>query len=103
MADPGAYARTQREVIAGLGQRAHRRLASRIHTEQQGITHLRRAARSLSPLATLDRGYALVTQVDGTIVRDPEALEADELLRVVVAEGDFAVRTVGAPAADDST
>lgn len=45
----------------------------------------------------------MVTQVDGTIVRDPEALEADELLRVVVAEGDFAVRTVGAPAADDST
>ena len=98
MADPGGYARSQREVIHALAQRAHRRLVTRLEREADGIRHLRRQARALSPHATLDRGYAIVTQTDGTIVRTPEVLEADELLRVVVADGDFAVRTVGATA-----
>jgi exodeoxyribonuclease VII large subunit len=95
MADPGAYARAQREVVHALRLRGWQRLVTRLDRERDGIRHLHRQARALSPHATLDRGYAIVAQADGAIVRDPEVLTPDELLRVVVASGDFAVRTVG--------
>lgn len=95
MADPGAYARAQREVVHALRLRGRQRLVTRLDRERDGIRHLHRQARALSPHATLDRGYAIVAQADGAIVRDPEVLTPDELLRVVVASGDFAVRTVG--------
>ncbi|MFN8046654.1 MAG: exodeoxyribonuclease VII large subunit [Dermatophilaceae bacterium] len=98
MADPGAYVRAQREVVQGLRGRANHRVEARLTRERDGITHLRRHARALSPQATLDRGYAIVAEADGTLVRDPEALDVDDLLRVVVAHGDFAVRVVGADA-----
>ncbi len=99
LADPGAYARGQRVLVDSSRERAHRRMAALLDREVDRIQHLRRSARSLSPRATLDRGYAIVAQVDGAIVRDPADLDVDELLRVVVAQGDFAVRTVGAPTA----
>lgn len=95
LADPAAYVRGQREVVGALRQRAHQRLEARVHREHDAIAGLCRHGRALSPLATLDRGYALVQQVDGTIVRDPEQLDGGELLRVSVAHGDFGVRTVG--------
>ena len=95
LADPAAYVRGQREVVGALRQRADRRLEARVHREHDAIVGLCRHGRALSPLATLDRGYALVQQVDGTIVRDPEQLDGGELLRVSVAHGDYGVRTVG--------
>jgi exodeoxyribonuclease VII large subunit len=44
---------------------------------------------SLSPLAVLGRGYALVFAADGRLVRDPAALTPGEALRVRVAQGAF--------------
>ena len=46
--------------------------------------------RTLSPLSTLDRGYAVVQQGDGASSATRPTLEVDELLRVRVARGDFA-------------
>jgi exodeoxyribonuclease VII large subunit len=43
--------------------------------------------RSLSPLQTLRRGYAVVQSVDGTVVTDPSAVAAGDLLDVRVADG----------------
>lgn len=95
LADPGAYARAQRQVVHDLHERARRAQHRRVDHARDHLGHLRRQARALSPLATLDRGYAIVSQVDGSVVRDPAVLDGDELLRVVVAAGDFAVRAVG--------
>jgi len=50
---------------------------------------------ALSPLSTLQRGYAVVQHQDGRIVDDQADVEPDELLRVRVARGDFGVRVVG--------
>jgi exodeoxyribonuclease VII large subunit len=44
---------------------------------------------SLSPLAVLGRGYALVFAGDGQLVRDAGALTPGEALRVRVAQGAF--------------
>lgn len=95
LSDPGAFMRVQREVITTLRSRAHGRVEALVHRHQDGIGHLRTHVRTLSPQSTLDRGYAIVQQVDGTIVTDPEQLDVGELLHVTVARGDFGVRTEG--------
>ncbi|HYN28450.1 MAG TPA: exodeoxyribonuclease VII large subunit [Dermatophilaceae bacterium] len=99
LADPGAYVRTQREVVATLRRRTHGRTEARVHRARDHVDHLRAQLRTLSPQSTLDRGYAIVSHADGRVVRDPVELQPSELLRVLVAGGDFGVRTVGADAA----
>ena len=59
-----------------------------------GGRHQQGQLRALSPQQTLERGYAVVRQVDGTVVTDVAEVSTDDLLRVTVARGDFAVRPV---------
>jgi exodeoxyribonuclease VII large subunit len=47
--------------------------------------------RALSPLSTLQRGYALVTTGNGAVVRASSEVQSGELLQVMVAEGSFSV------------
>ena len=58
-------------------------------------SHLSAQMRLLSPQSTLDRGYAVVAHPDGRVVRDRAEVGADDLLRVLVAHGDFGVRVIG--------
>jgi exodeoxyribonuclease VII large subunit len=66
----------------------------RLDRAHDQVAHLRGQLRALSPLQTLERGYAVVRHADGAVVTDVATVEADELLRVTVAVGDFAVRPV---------
>ena len=52
---------------------------------------------TLSPLSTLERGYAVVQHRDGRVVVDQAEVAVDEVLRVRVARGDFAASVVGLP------
>lgn len=92
LADRTAFVRAQREVIDSLHQRAHGRVEARLHRERDRVTHLRAQARVLSPASTLERGYAIVQRPDGEVVLSRETLAVDELLRVTIADGDFAAR-----------
>ena len=96
LTDKGAFVRSQRDVVEALRARARRRVESQLHRARDHTAHLRAQVRTLSPQSTLDRGYAIVQQVDGSVVSDPAMLEVGELLRVRVARGDFAARPVGA-------
>jgi len=58
------------------------------------INHLRAQVRALSPLSTLERGYAVVQHADGLVVMDRADVGPNELLTVQVARGDFGVRAV---------
>ncbi len=51
---------------------------------------------SLSPLRVLERGYAVVRNADGDVVRDASSLVAGEMLEIVVARGTL-VASVGEP------
>jgi exodeoxyribonuclease VII large subunit len=103
LADPGAYVRAQRDVVTALRVRASGRVEARAHRARDQVAHLRAQLRTLSPQSTLDRGYAVVSHADGRVVRDPAELDPGELLRVLVAGGDFGVRTVGPGDAGPST
>ena len=96
LADKGAALRLQREVVEALRLRGRRRVEAVVHRERDRVAHLRVQARTLSPQSTLDRGYAVVTSADDTVVSDPGDLAPDQLLHVRVARGDFGARVVGA-------
>lgn len=94
MADRAAIVAQHRREVTDLHARGRRRLQDLLGRERERSAQLLRHLRALSPQHTLERGYAVVRHADGGIVRDRAEVEADELLRVTVARGDFAVRPV---------
>lgn len=62
-------------------------LRHRVERAEQEVAHMAAHVRSLSPQATLDRGYAVVTAAGGTIVRDPAQAPAGTHLRLRVGGG----------------
>ena len=94
MADPRGMITARRRELDALTDRARRRVRANLHRADDQIDHLRSQVRALSPLATLERGYAVVQHAGGRIVMDQTDLRADEILRVRVARGDFGVRPV---------
>jgi exodeoxyribonuclease VII large subunit len=77
----------EREDAANQRDRVRRRLAALLEAARADLEHVRARVRTLSPQATLERGYAVVRRSDGTVVREPaEALGA---LRIRVAGGEF--------------
>jgi exodeoxyribonuclease VII large subunit len=97
MADPTALVVRQREQVFALRERFRACLRARLHRADDEVRHLSARVRALSPQSTLERGYAVVQHRDGRVVLSQAELQPDELLRVRVADGDFGVRTVGAP------
>jgi exodeoxyribonuclease VII large subunit len=61
------------------------------------------ALRALSPMATLERGYAVARTADGRIVRDPSTLAAGDALQVLVERGTVDGRVERTRLHDDAT
>lgn len=79
-----AHAALLSRVIVGLFERAEARLAA--HDA---------ALRVVSPLATLQRGYAIVQIPDGQVLRSPVGVADGQDLRLRLADGDLSARAVG--------
>ena len=76
------------QVEQALGLRAEFYLSA----QRKTIESILRQLDAYSPLAVLRRGYAIVSRLNGQIVRDPEPLQQNEELRVRVERGEFSVR-----------
>jgi exodeoxyribonuclease VII large subunit len=87
-----------REFVARQ-QAARGRLDQAVKALLARATHrLALAQRSLdtvSPLATLTRGFAIVTRADGTLVTDATALRVDDEIEARLARGSVAARVTG--------
>jgi exodeoxyribonuclease VII large subunit len=70
-------------------QRARMRTAirHRIEREEQRVEHLLAQVRTLSPQATLDRGYAIALLADGQIIRDEQVVPLGATIGIRVAHG----------------
>ena len=95
VANPAAMIDARRAELDALTDRATRRVLASVHRASDQVGHLRAQVRTLSPLSTLERGYAVVQHRDGRVVMGQDEVVPDELLRVRVARGDFATRVVG--------
>lgn len=68
-------------------KRMQQQLTHLITAEKQKINHLRTQVRSLSPAATMDRGYAIVLTASGEIVRDENQVDIGDMMKIRVANG----------------
>lgn len=73
--------------VVNFMQRSYASMNSRIIRSAEELTHTLARIRTLSPQATLDRGYAVVQRADESIVRSAKSLTAGEKLRLRLAEG----------------
>jgi exodeoxyribonuclease VII large subunit len=76
--------------VTQLRDRAARNLSHRLDRAGTELAHTLARLRTLSPAATLQRGYAIVQRADGTVVRAATDVTAGDPVRVRLAEGDLA-------------
>jgi exodeoxyribonuclease VII large subunit len=69
-------------------------------TCQRDLGALQRHARALSPQHVVERGFAIVRRVDGTVVRGPDQVAPGEIVEVTVARGVIAARVEAATGPD---
>jgi exodeoxyribonuclease VII large subunit len=98
LASPDRLLHGREEDVSALRTRAHRTLVHRVEGAERDVEHARARVAALSPAATLERGYAVVQRIDGSLVRDPAEVGDDERLQVRVAGGRLPVRVDRGPA-----
>ncbi len=72
-----------------IRNRMTQRLTHLVDSELTTVKHLRAQVRALSPSATLERGYAIVSDNSGKIVRDEAQVAAGEEVLIRVNIGEF--------------
>jgi exodeoxyribonuclease VII large subunit len=91
-ADPRQRIATARARLADLSTRLAHRLDRHVQASSSRLAALDARLHSLSPLAVLDRGYALVLDAQGGVVRSAAALTSGDRLVTRVADGVFTSR-----------
>ena len=66
-----------------LGQHFHNRL----HSRQQSLQEMSHALNTVSPLATLDRGYALTTTAQGAVLQSYKQVQPGDTIHTLLAQG----------------
>ena len=87
MKDPLVMVTSRAEIIDGLTSRTFASTTARLTRAYEEISLTAARVRTLSPQATLDRGYSVVQLADGTIVRSANNLKGGERLTLRLAQG----------------
>ena len=91
LADPHTLVDGRRAEVLALRERARRCTAGRLEAAGHDLDHVLARVVALSPQATLDRGYAVVQDEDGVVVRDADAVPPGADLQVRLASGTLLV------------
>ncbi|NYD42906.1 exodeoxyribonuclease VII large subunit [Nocardioides panaciterrulae] len=108
LADPRSLLDARGEEVGHLRDRARRHLGHALDRAADDVGHLRDRARGLSPLATLQRGYAVLQGPDGHVVTSVQQVDVGAQVRVRVADGRVhatttAVEPLDSPETDPKT
>ena len=87
MADPRNLLAVRSDEVDELLARTRRTLSHRLDRAADDIGHQRARAQALSPLATLQRGYAVLQDADGHVVTSVAQATAGAVVSVRVADG----------------
>lgn len=87
LASPQAYLDDKRMGLAQTEERLHRAAELFLERREQRLHVLEEKIRTLNPLAVLERGYAVVYDESGGILRDASALAPGDRFTVRLAEG----------------
>ncbi|MEO6509839.1 MAG: exodeoxyribonuclease VII large subunit, partial [Nocardioides sp.] len=87
LADPGSLLTQRADEVEALRGRALRTTHHRLDRAADEIAHQRARARALSPLATLQRGYAVLQSADGDVLTSVAGVAGGAMVTVRVADG----------------
>ena len=93
LARPTTLVDAEQSVIHESRDRARRSLGHRLDRAHDEVGHHLARVRALSPLATLERGYAVAQLPDGTVITSIDQVTVDDELTVRVSDGTLGVRT----------
>jgi exodeoxyribonuclease VII large subunit len=77
------------------GARLDQTLKAQLSRAGHRLALAQRGLHAVSPLATLTRGFAIVTRADGTVVTDAAAVGIDDEIQARLARGSVAARVTG--------
>ncbi|WP_426688792.1 exodeoxyribonuclease VII large subunit [Rhodanobacter ginsengiterrae] len=89
---PGARLPLLAHRLAEQDQRLRRAIAQILERRRTALRHASHALQSISPLATLERGYAIVFDADGNVLRSTRNVAAGTPLRARLADGELRLR-----------
>lgn len=95
LAHPEGMVLVRRDDLERLHERAHSAMSSKVSREVDVISHLLTQVRSLSPKQTLNRGYAVVQNASGAIVREPGDAPLGTKLRIRLSESVVGATSTG--------
>jgi exodeoxyribonuclease VII large subunit len=87
LADPRSGLEDRGMEIDELRARTRRCLAHQLDRAHNDLEHQLARVRSLSPLATLERGYSVLQDIDGHVVTSVAQVKPDQDLQVRVSDG----------------
>jgi exodeoxyribonuclease VII large subunit len=94
LARPSALLAPYAEAATTLHERSGRALVGVLQAADALVRETAASLRALSPQATLDRGFAVVQDEKGNVLRDPAGVAEGAPLRLRLARGELAARAV---------
>lgn len=82
------------EAVQRLGERLTDAIGQSLKYRRRSLEHSAQTLHVVSPLATLGRGYAIVRNGDGDIVREAEAVAPGERVSARVASGEITAEVI---------
>ena len=92
---PERLAREYRRRHEGLDSRLRRGMSEYLSRRSHRVDLALRTLQTVSPLATLARGFAIVTRADGTLVTDARSVPAGEEIEARLASGRLRAKVTG--------
>src|SRR5437762_4353223 len=88
----GAFIRSRTHRLAICEQRLVIAVQQRLRKWHQAFGRIAHTLDALSPLAVLERGYAICLAPDGRVVRSADAVEVDRIVKVKLHQGSLSAR-----------
>jgi exodeoxyribonuclease VII large subunit len=85
-----------RQRLDDLSTRGQLALGHRLQLQRAQMAGLRSRLQALNPLAVLERGFAVVSRPDGSLVRSVSQVKAGDEIQVQVADGKFSADIIQA-------
>ncbi|MEA3303518.1 MAG: exodeoxyribonuclease VII large subunit [Pseudomonadota bacterium] len=89
---PVQQLRHSRQRLDNLGARLQQRMQERLQHSHQQLGGITRELNAISPLATLERGYAITLDSRNSVVTDASLLSIDDRVRIRLAKGELGCR-----------
>jgi exodeoxyribonuclease VII large subunit len=89
---PATRIQSDRQRLDELFYRSTTAMKHRLQLQHSQLNGLKRRLEALNPSAILERGYAMVSRPDGTLVRSVKQVKVSDGLDVQVSDGHFKVQ-----------